>query len=128
MRILRQVDVVVQNHTQELLSIEDAMNVQGAWNTPGPPKIGGVIAKQGSGKWTSISTEDGVSAEGYIRFGCTKGYIQVHWRLPRAADEFEVVVTSPEEVPHHYRLSGQNYDFRVLIVTLLPPAPLRSRK
>jgi hypothetical protein len=120
MRVLRQVDVVLQNHTQELLAIEDGLNVQGSWAAPGPPKAGAIVAKQGSGKWTSISTEEGVAAEGFIRFSCTKGYIQIQWRLPREADQFDVSVTTPEDLTHTVRLSGVNYDFRVLLVTLLP--------
>ena len=120
MRILRQVDVIVQNHTSELLTIEDGMNVQGSWNPPGPPKIGGIISKQGSGKWTSVATEEGGAAEGYIRFGCTKGYIQVNWRLPHAADAFEVQVFTPPAIHYRHRLSGPNDDFRVVLVTLSP--------
>lgn len=118
MRVQRQVDVVLQNHTRELLTIEDGMNVQGSWDTPGPPKIGAVVPKQGSGKWTSISTDDAVAAQGFIRFGCTKGYIQVGWRLPRSADEFDFQVTIPEGLDYVCRLSGTNDDFRVMLVTL----------
>ncbi|MDO9338096.1 MAG: hypothetical protein EON95_19130 [Caulobacteraceae bacterium] len=121
MRVQRQVDVVLQNHTQELLAIEDGLNVQGSWAAPGPPKTGAIVAKQGSGKWTSISTEEGIAAEGFIRFSCTKGYIQIHWRLPREADQFEFAVHTPEEdIAFSVRVSGANYDFRVLLVTLLP--------
>lgn len=121
MRVQRQVDVVLQNHTQELLAIEDGLNVQGSWAPPGPPKAGAIVAKQGSGKWTSISTEEGVAAEGFIRFSCTKGYIQIQWRLPREADQFDFVVQTPEEdIAYSVRVTGVNYDFRVLLVTLLP--------
>lgn len=121
MRVQRQVDVVLQNHTQELLAIEDGLNVQGSWAPPGPPKAGAIVAKQGSGKWTSISTEEGIAAEGFIRFSCTKGYIQIQWRLPREADQFQYSVHTPEEdIAHTVRVTGTNLDFRVLLVTLLP--------
>jgi hypothetical protein len=122
MRVLRQVDVVLQNHTQELLTIEGGLNVQGQWAAPGPPKVGSIVAKQGSGKWTSISTEDGVAAEAFIRFGCTKGYIDIHWSLPRSADRFELTITAPDTLEHRYRLGGPNYDFRVVLITLSPKA------
>ncbi len=118
MRVQRQVDVVLQNHTRELLTIEDGMNVQGSWDAPGPPKIGAIIPKQGSGKWTSISTEEGVAAQGFVRFGCTKGYVEISWRLPREANNFEPHVTTPPALDYQIRISGTNDDFRVLLVTL----------
>ena len=120
MAVARHVDVVVQNHTPELLTIEDAMNIQGTLDPPGPPRIGGIIPAQGSGKWTSVSPEEDVAAQGYIRFGCTKGYMHVAWCLPRAADQFEVSVAAPDAIAHRHRIGGQNDDFRVVVVTLTP--------
>lgn len=118
MRVQRQVDVVLQNHTRELLTIEDGMNVQGSWDAPGPPKIGAIIPKQGSGKWTSISVDESVAAQGFVRFGCTKGYIQINWRLPRSANEFDHSVTKPDALAYTTRISGTNDDFRVMLVTI----------
>lgn len=121
MRVYRSVDVVVQNHTSELLTIEDAMAVQGSWNQPGPPKIGGIVPKQGSGKWSVISTVDNVGVEGFLRLGCTRGYIGVRWILPcYSADAFEFTADTPEGIAHSYRLSGTNLDFRVVTLILTP--------
>jgi hypothetical protein len=121
MRVFRSVDVVVQNHTTELLTMEDGMAVQGSWNQPGPPKIGTVVPKQGSGKWSVVSTVDNIGVEGFLRFGSTKGYIGVHWLLPcYSADEFAFSAEVPKGIECHYRLSGTNYDFRVVTLTLRP--------
>jgi hypothetical protein len=122
-RVLRRVDVVLQNHTQELLAIEGCVSIQGQWNVPGgSPKVGAVVPKQGSDKWSSISTEDGVAAEASVRFGCTKGYVDIHWRLPWAADQFEIDVTVPEGLECRKHVGGPNDDHRVVLVTVTPSA------
>src|SRR5690349_1182425 len=72
MRAARQVDVVLQNHTQELLTIEGGINIQGDWNPAlGPPKIGSVVAKQGSVKWSTMTIEANGPCEANVRLGCT---------------------------------------------------------
>jgi hypothetical protein len=118
--IRRQVDLILQNHTVELLTIEGAMAVQGTWNTSGPPKIGGVISKQNAAKWSNISNQDGMTAEAFLRLGSTKGYIGIHWILPRSADEFTLQVETPPLIEHNWRDTGPNFDFRVVVLTLYP--------
>jgi hypothetical protein len=126
-RVLRQVDVILQNHTQEVLAIEGGINIQGQWNVPGPPKIGAIVPKQGSDKWSSIATEEGIAAEAFIRLGCTKGYIEIHWRLPREADKFELAVQVPETLEYRHHIGGPNYDHRVVLVTITPSARTSRR-
>lgn len=119
MRAARQVDVVLQNHTQELLTIEGGINIQGDWNPAlGPPKIGSVVAKQGSVKWSTIALEANAPCEANVRLGCTKGYIEVHWLLPFAAERFEMLNNAPTGLEIAHRVGGPNYDYRVVLVTL----------
>jgi len=40
--------------------------------------------------------------------------------VPRAADEFELRVETPPGLDHSHRLTGPNYDFRVVLLTLFP--------
>jgi hypothetical protein len=121
-RVMRQVDVILQNHTAELLTLESAMAVQGQWDPLTVPKIGSVIVKQGAAKWTSQSTAEGVPTQGVIRLGSTKGYIAINWLLPRQADNYAYSIVTPpgiDYVPPPEDL-GQNLDFRVLLITLVP--------
>lgn len=119
-RIFRQVDVVVQNHTQEMLTVEGGINMEGEWNAPGPPKIGAIVAKQSSAKWSTISTEMNVGAAGTLRFGCTKGYIDIRWRLPMDATDFHCPVEAPAALKVDTLVISPNLDHRIVLLTITP--------
>jgi len=119
--VLRSVDVVLQNSTNELLTMEGFTIIRGDWGPPGPPRRGDVIEKQSSAKWLSQSTTDGIGAQGFLRLGSTKGYIEVAWNLPWVnVAHFEHQITVPPRLDHRVRFNKENLDWVVMMVTLVP--------
>lgn len=119
MQIWRRVDVVLQNHTQELLTIEGCINIQGQWNAAGIPKVGAIVTKQGAAKWSSISSEPEGTAEASIHIGSTKGYIDVYWALPEDVSAFTLSVRVPPGLAESHSIGGPDDDFRVVLITLV---------
>lgn len=118
----RQVDVILQNNTQELLTIESCQTIFGAWAQAHAPRIGMAITKQGSGKWITVSDFDGYEVGAYVRLGSTKGYIEIEWVLPKNAANFQHTVRVPEELCDQVRFVTASADYRVMVITLMPRA------
>ncbi len=53
--IRKSIDLILQNSTNELLTIESYNLIRGEWGPAGPPVRGDVIPKQGSKRWMSLS-------------------------------------------------------------------------
>lgn len=118
-RVHRQVDILLQNQTVELLTLESYLASQGEWGEP-QPVYGSIIPGQGAGRWQSVSYTEGVAAEGFVRLGSTKGYISISWSLPRDATRFRLDVETPEGLGFDTALSGPSLDQVVAMVTLMP--------
>ncbi len=115
----RQVDLILQNSTQELLTIESFMTVQGEWVPSFTPRLGAIVPKQGSAKWCSVSSVGEYAVAGFMRFGCTKGYIDIEWSLPINAALFKLTVMPPLPLMTTREVTGPTGDYRVAVVTLL---------
>lgn len=120
-RVFRQVDIILQNHTKELLTLEGAVAIQGGWGKD-QPLVGSVVAPQGAGRWQSASTTVGVGAEGSLRFGSTKGHIDIGWVLPVDASQPEYTVATPCGLEYAQVMRGESADYRVMVVTLMASA------
>lgn len=118
-RIHRQVDIILQNHTPELLTLESAVALQGAWIAP-DPVIGSVVAAQGAGRWSSMTGEIYGATEGMLRFGSTLGYAELHWLLPHNTVERRFRVVTPGGMQGRHEIKGPSADRAVFVVTLSP--------
>ncbi|RJF78175.1 hypothetical protein D3877_23955 [Azospirillum cavernae] len=116
----RQVDVILQNNTQELLTVESCQTIFGSWAQSYAPRIGTAITKQGSGKWSTVSDFDDYQVGAYVRLGSTKGYIDIEWILPKNAAEFQHSVQVPVDLRRQIRFVMASASYRVMVITLLP--------
>ncbi|RKH58974.1 hypothetical protein [Corallococcus llansteffanensis] len=118
--VLRSMDVVLQNNTNELLTLESAEVMRGEWGPPAAPRRGDVVEKQSSAKWLNQSTVDGVGVMGFLRLGCTKGYIDISWNMPyfdvgQRTQEVKV----PPPLDYLIDFNTENFDQVVMMVTLV---------
>lgn len=120
----RQIDVILQNNTQELLTVESCHTFFGSWAQPFAPRIGTAITKQGAGKWSTVSDFDQYQVGAYVRLGSTKGYIDIEWTLFRNAAEFQHSVRVPGELRSQVRFVMASADYRVMVITLMPGEPI----
>lgn len=119
--VLRSVDVVLQNSTPELLTLEGFSLLRGVWGPPGPPRRGDVVEKQSSAKWQNQSVTEGVGVQGYLRLGSTKGYVEISWNLPFFdASRLEHAVETPPKLQARVHFNRETLDFVVMRVTLSP--------
>ena len=116
-RIYRQVDIILQNHTVELLTLESALALQGEWIAPAPV-IGSVVAAQGAGRWASATEDVYGATEGILRFGSTLGYAELHWSLPHDVLERTFRASAPEGMVQHHQIKGPSSDRAVFVVVL----------
>ncbi|RKG79677.1 hypothetical protein D7W79_09760 [Corallococcus exercitus] len=118
--VLRSMDVVLQNNTNELLTVESFEVLRGDWGPPAPPRRGDVVEKQSSAKWLNLSTQEGVGVQGFLRIGCTKGYIDISWNMPF----FDVSrrtqhVSVPPPLDYLISFNDENIDLVVMMITLV---------
>lgn len=119
----RRVEVVLQNNTNELLTIEGFSTLQGQFRPEYAPKRGAVVEKQGSAKWACESMGDHEGAQGYVRLGSTKGYVHITWLLSYDdASRFEHTVETPAKLACDVYVADEetgSLDARVMLVTLM---------
>lgn len=119
--VLLSVDVILQNFTNELLTLEGISLLRGEWGPPGPPHRGAVVEMQGSGKWSSVSTQDDEGVEGVLHLGSTKGYIDIKWNLPPYNVKlFKSEIVVPPGLSSRKYINSENLDRIVLMATILP--------
>ena len=94
-QVYRSVKLVVQNSTNENLTVQGFAALYGAWAAKLGPTQGMLIGEQSAVEWTSVSTVLGVGAAAYVRFGSSHGYPMIRWTLPWTG-AFDLVV---EDVP-----------------------------
>ena len=80
--VYRSVKLVLQNSTNELMTVQGAANLMGGWDPKNAPAQGQAVAEQSSAEWVSQSTEVGFGVSGFIRLGSPSGYLMVFWKQP----------------------------------------------
>jgi hypothetical protein len=80
--IYRSVKLVVQNSTNESLSLQGVAILKGRWADKMEPVQGGLVREQSAAEWMSISTDLGTGTSGFFRLGSSHGYAMVRWHLP----------------------------------------------
>jgi hypothetical protein len=80
--VYRSVRVVLQNSTDDVLTVEGAEVLVGAWTAGLGAKNGEHLGPQSA---RAFATESGTlqrGTEAFVRFGAVVGYLTVHWHLP----------------------------------------------
>lgn len=119
--IRKSIDLILQNSTNELLTIESYNLIRGEWGPAGPPVRGDVIPKQGSKRWMSLSKAL-TGVDGYLHLGSTKGYIRITWHVPLSGmQNLAVDVTVPDRLASLAPCYNTELaDYPVVLVTLVP--------
>jgi hypothetical protein len=81
-QIYRSVKLVLQNNTNENLTIQGVAVLVGQWADKMAPLQGGLVGEQSAAEWMSVSTELGSGSSAFVRFGSSHGYLTVRWSLP----------------------------------------------
>ncbi|MBX5484127.1 MAG: hypothetical protein IRZ16_20060 [Myxococcaceae bacterium] len=95
MKPYRSVKVVLQNSTNERLTVQGLALLRGTWTDKFAPKQGEELPEQSAATWSSESLELGAGVSGFLRLGSVRGYTQLNWSLPWVG-RFEFRVDSPE--------------------------------
>ena len=82
----RSARIVVQNSTNDLLTIEGAEVLLGEWVRGGGAQSGDVIDRQCARAFVTESTVLQRGTEAYVRLGSISGYVHVRWYLPWVGD------------------------------------------
>jgi hypothetical protein len=80
--VYRSVRVVVQNNTDDVLTIEGTEVLVGAWATGLGLKNGERLDRQSARAFSTESVVLQRGTEAFVRFGALAGYLHVHWHLP----------------------------------------------
>jgi len=80
--VYRSVKLVVQNSTNESLSVQGVAVLKGRWADKMEPPQGGIIKEQSAVEWKSVSTELGTGTSGFLRLGSSHGYLTLKWGAP----------------------------------------------
>ena len=83
-QIYRSVKLVLQNSTNENLTVQGVAVLAGRWADKREPLQGLLIPEQSAGEWASISMDLGTGTAAYVRFGSSRGYLTIRWTLPWA--------------------------------------------
>lgn len=117
--IYRSVKVVLQNSTNELLTVEGFDALSGSWTPDNAPSQGQPIPLQSAAQWQTESVELGLGTQAYVRMGSTKGYITVAWQQPWAG-RFGYWVDAPDGLEPLVRFNLEEPAMPVMLVTLSP--------
>ena len=96
--IYRSVKVVLQNSTNEMLTVQGVAMLVGEWDKKLHPSQGQTIDEQSAVEWQSVSTKVGFGVSGYVRLGSPTGYFSVRWKQPWSG-KFECEIDKLGRVP-----------------------------
>lgn len=116
-QIYRSVKVVVQNSTNENLTIQGVAALVGQWADKMAPAQGFVLAQQTAAEWMSVSTDLCVGTSAFIRFGSSRGYMTIQWSLPWMGP-FQPTLEGLADLAIHSTIDGTNPDAVVLLATI----------
>lgn len=116
-QIYRSVKVVVQNSTNENLTIQGVAALVGQWADKMAPTQGFVLAQQTAAEWMSVSTELCVGTSAFIRFGSSRGYLTIRWSQPWMGP-FRPTVEGVADLAIDPTIDSANPDAVVLLATI----------
>ena len=80
--IYRSVKLILQNSTNENLTVQGIALMSGQWDPKAAPFQGQFVADQSAMSWTAQSTELTVGVSGFIRLGGPAGYFSIAFSRP----------------------------------------------
>lgn len=80
--VYRSVKLVLQNSTNEMLTVQGVAMLTGQWEAKMAPVQDQTLEEQSAAEWKSISTTVGTGVSGYVRLGSSSGYFTIDWKLP----------------------------------------------
>ncbi len=116
-QIYRSVKVVVQNSTNENLTIQGVAALVGQWADKMAPTQGFVLAQQTAAEWMSVSTELCVGTSAFVRFGSSRGYLTIRWSQPWMGP-FRPTVEAVPDLTIDSTIDSTNPDAVVLLATI----------
>lgn len=84
--VYRSVRVVLQNSTDDVMTVEGTEVLLGAWSAGLGLKNGESLDRQSARAFATESTVLQRGTEAYARLGSVNGYLNVHWHLPWIGD------------------------------------------
>lgn len=115
--VFRSVKIVVQNSTNEMLTVQGVATLLGEWAPKMEPVQGDQISEQSAIEWKSQSVTLGFGTEAFVRMSSSTGYITLRWRLPWTGAAVVEVIEHVGERPH-IRLDDTHPDHLVAMVII----------
>ncbi len=118
-QIYRSVKLVLQNNTNENLTVQGVAALVGQWADKQAPIQGAIVGEQSAAEWASVSTDLGTGTTAYVRFGSSRGYLTIRWALPWMG-HFEHGVDPVPGLHPTVTLDQTHPDAVVMLVALAP--------
>lgn len=116
--IYRSVKAVLQNSTNEKLTVQGTAVLVGQWaDKVQSPTQGWLFGEQSSVTWMSVSTELCVGTSAFVRFGSAHGYMTIRWTLPWMGP-FKHVIDAPPEHRVAVSVDDSHPDAIVMLATI----------
>lgn len=115
--IYRSVKIVLQNSTNEALSVQGVAVLTGRWGEKMEPTQGTLVAEQSAAEWMSVSTELGQGTSAFVRLGSSRGYLTVQWNLPWTG-RFQTAVNDLPGLSHDVVVDEAHPDSVVVLVAI----------
>lgn len=80
--VYRSVKLILQNSTNENLTVQGMGLLSGTWDAKSAPVQGELVADQSAVSWVAQSTELSVGVSGFIRLGGPAGYFAITFDRP----------------------------------------------
>ncbi|WP_437536814.1 hypothetical protein WME79_17120 [Sorangium sp. So ce726] len=119
--VYRSVRVVLQNSTDDMLTVEGAEVLVGAWTSGLGAKNGDNLGRQSARAFATESITLQRGTEAFVRFGAVVGYLNVHWHLPWVGEfRCQAQVEGPRRVD--VRVNDEEPAAIAVLVTVSPKA------
>lgn len=116
-QVYRSVKLVLQNSTNENLTVQGFAVLSGAWAEKQGPTQGLLVGEQSAVEWMSVSTTLGSGTSAYVRFGSSHGYPMVRWSLPWSGP-FEFIVEDVPGLRMNVAVDDSHPDAVILLATV----------
>ncbi|MCB0328989.1 MAG: hypothetical protein KDD70_04985 [Bdellovibrionales bacterium] len=112
----RSASVIIQNDTQEELTISGFAVLQGVWQTE--PSYGDDISPYSSKQYELVSNDAGVGVQGYLRLQTQGGFIAISFRRPWVGKFQYSIGNKATGVAYHAQLEEIDPADSALVITL----------
>lgn len=113
--IYRSVKLVLQNSSNELLTVAGFGTLKGEWLVA--PKQSDLVLEQSTRDWITYSGTPGSGTHAFIRFALTAGFVEILWSRPWVGP-FRQQISIPPHLESSFLIDEDNPDNPVLWVTV----------